>query len=73
MSWELFGNEDSESRNNNLWVAPMSAEDMRFVVQTAAGVIRQCILMTPDPEEPVFQPTCGTRTTAEVAGDWDRR
>lgn len=73
MSWELFGDEDPESQNNNLWAALMSAEDMRFVVQTAASITTQCILMTQDPEELVFQPACGTCTTAEVAGDWYRR
>lgn len=51
----------------------MSASDKRYVVQTANSVIQRCILMTSDPGDLVFDPTCGSGTTAYVAEQWGRR
>jgi adenine-specific DNA-methyltransferase len=48
-------------------------EDKQYVVQTAAKVIQRCILMTTDPGDLVFDPTCGSGTTAYVAEQWGRR
>ena len=44
-----------------------------YVVQTARRVIQRCILMTTDPGDLVFDPTCGSGTTAFVAEQWGRR
>jgi adenine-specific DNA-methyltransferase len=44
-----------------------------FVVQTAEKVIERCILMTTDPGDLVFDPTCGSGTTAYCAETWGRR
>jgi adenine-specific DNA-methyltransferase len=44
-----------------------------YVVQTAAKVIQRCLLMTTDPGDLVFDPTCGSGTTAYVAEQWGRR
>jgi adenine-specific DNA-methyltransferase len=44
-----------------------------YVVQTAVQVIERCILMTTDPGDLVFDPTCGSGTTAVVAEQWGRR
>jgi adenine-specific DNA-methyltransferase len=41
-----------------------------YVVQTALSVIQRCILMTTDPGDLVFDPTCGSGTTAYVAEQW---
>jgi adenine-specific DNA-methyltransferase len=49
------------------------SEDKRYVVQTAAKVVERCILMTTDPGDLVFDPTCGSGTTAFVAEEWGRR
>lgn len=49
------------------------ASDMAYVVQTANKVIERCILMTTDPGDLVFDPTCGSGTTAIVAEKWGRR
>ncbi len=38
-----------------------------YVVQTLAKVLERCVLMTTDPGEIVFDPTCGSGTTAVVA------
>lgn len=44
-----------------------------FIVQTALSVAQRCILMTTDPGDLVFDPTCGSGTTAYVAEQWGRR
>lgn len=44
-----------------------------YVVQTVAKVIERCLLMTTDPGDLVFDPTCGSGTTAYVAEQWGRR
>ena len=49
------------------------SEDKQYVVQTAAKVIERCMLMTTDPGDLVFDPTCGSGTTAYVAEEWGRR
>tara|TARA_R110001583_G_scaffold195554_1_gene376083 strand:+ start:10831 stop:14082 length:3252 start_codon:yes stop_codon:yes gene_type:complete len=54
-------------------IAGFSGEDKRYVVQTAEKVIERCILMTTDPGDLVFDPTCGSGTTAFAAEKWGRR
>lgn len=44
-----------------------------YIVQTATKVLQRCILMTTDPGDLVFDPTCGSGTTAYVAEQWGRR
>ena len=44
-----------------------------YIVQTATKVIQRCILMTTDPGDIVFDPTCGSGTAAYVAEQWGRR
>ena len=44
-----------------------------YVVQTAVKTIERCVLMTTDPGDLVFDPTCGSGTTAYVAEKWGRR
>jgi adenine-specific DNA-methyltransferase len=43
------------------------------VVQTNPEILRRTILMTTDPGDLVFDPTCGSGTTAYVAEQWGRR
>jgi len=54
-------------------IAGFSGEDKIYVVQTAIKVIARCILMTTDPGDLVFDPTCGSGTTAYIAEQWGRR
>jgi len=49
------------------------SESKQYVVQTAARVAERCLLMTTDPGDLVFDPTCGSGTTAVVAESWGRR
>jgi adenine-specific DNA-methyltransferase len=44
-----------------------------YVVQTPTTSIQRCVLMTTDPGDLVFDPTCGSGTTAYVAEQWGRR
>ena len=58
---------------SNLWTDTRGEPGMMYVVQTAAKVIQRCLLMTTDPGDLVFDPTCGSGTTAYVAEQWGRR
>jgi adenine-specific DNA-methyltransferase len=61
---------------NNVWddtVRSTYAAKKLYVVQTSEKVIQRCILMTSDPGDIVFDPTCGSGTTAFVAERWGRR
>jgi len=49
------------------------ASDKVYVVQTSPKVVQRCLLMTTDPGDLVFDPTCGAGTTAWVAEKWGRR
>ena len=44
-----------------------------YVVQTSLLTIIRCLVMTTDPGDLVFDPTCGSGTTAYVAEQWGRR
>ena len=44
-----------------------------YVVQTSELPIQRCMLMTTDPGDLIFDPTCGSGTTAYVAEQWGRR
>ncbi len=61
---------------NNVWddtTISGYASDKVYVVQTLSKVIERCLLMTTDPGDLVFDPTCGSGTTAYVAEQWGRR
>ena len=61
---------------NNVWgdtVRSTYASKKIYVVQTSEKVIQRCVLMTTDPGDLIFDPTCGSGTTAFVAEQWGRR
>ncbi|MFS8776911.1 site-specific DNA-methyltransferase [Synechococcus sp. W70.1] len=61
----------------NIWtdtvIAGAWAGEKLYAVQTNTKVVERCILMTTDPGDLVFDPTCGSGTTAYVAEQWGRR
>lgn len=58
----------------NIWTDTISSFSERiYVVQTLPKIIERCLLMTTDPGDLVFDPTCGSGTTAYVAEQWGRR
>ena len=73
LRWKRYEDEVPGRRINNIWAAQMSPTDKRYVVQTDAKAIQRCMLMTTDPGDLVFDPTCGSGTTAHVAEQWGRR
>ena len=73
LRWMRYEDEVPGRRIHNIWAASMSPTAKRYVVETAAKVIQRCILMTTDPGDLVFDPTCGSGTTAHVAEQWGRR
>jgi adenine-specific DNA-methyltransferase len=58
---------------NNVWSDVAVGTTKIYVVQTPTSVIERCLLMTTDPGDLVFDPTCGSGTTAYVAEQWGRR
>jgi adenine-specific DNA-methyltransferase len=61
---------------SNIWTDTGTGsftEPQRYVVETAPKVVQRCLLMTTDPGDLVFDPTCGSGTTAYVAEQWGRR
>lgn len=61
---------------SNLWSDTGTsgfASEKLYVVRTLPKVIERCLLMTSDPGDLVFDPTCGSGTTAYVAEQWGRR
>lgn len=58
---------------SNLWTDIGGAKDRVYVVQTNVEAVKRCILMTTQPGDLVFDPTCGSGTTAYVAEQWGRR
>lgn len=61
---------------NNLWEDTVIAgfsDPKIYAVQTSTKVVQRCVLMTTDPGDLVFDPTCGSGTTAYVAEQWGRR
>jgi len=57
----------------NVWGDVAGAPGKIYVVQTSTAVVQRCMLMTTDPGDLVFDPTCGSGTTAFVAEKWGRR
>ena len=60
-------------RMTNLWSDMTGASDKIYAVQTSEKAIERCMLMTTDPGDLAFDPTCGSGTMASVAEKWGRR
>ena len=61
---------------NNIWRDTLMtgfSEGKTYSVQTSVKVVQRCILMATDPGDLVFDPTCGSGTTAYVSEQWGRR
>ncbi|HXG73097.1 MAG TPA: site-specific DNA-methyltransferase [Gemmatimonadaceae bacterium] len=70
----LFLHDDYPAQEfSNMWVDTQGASGKSYVVQTSDKVIQRCLLMATDPGDLVFDPTCGSGTTATVAEQWGRR
>ena len=66
-AFQAFGSIWTDTRTGSF------TEKKTYVVQTSPKVIERCMLMTSAPGDLVFDPTCGSGTTAYVAEQWGRR
>ena len=76
LSYRRYANDFPYFPINNSWNDTATggySADKIYVVQTNIKVIQRCMLMTTDPGDLVFDPTCGSGTTALVAEQWGRR
>lgn len=73
LRYKQYYDERPGRKLHNIWYDPASERNKRYVVQTAEKVIRRAMLMTTEPGDLVFDPTCGSGTTARVAEEWGRR
>ena len=73
LMWKKYEDEVPGRRINNLWPAQMYPSEKKYVVETSVKAIQRCILMTADPGDLVFDPTCGSGSSAFVAEQWGRR
>ena len=71
--YKMYLNDFPYASLTNSWPDTIEFAKRIFVVQTTPTVIERCLLMTTDPGDLVFDPTCGSGTTAYVAEQWGRR
>ena len=71
--YKLYHDDYPVTQLLGVWVDTRSVMDKRYAVQTDSSPIQRCILMTTDPGDLIFDPTCGSGTTAFVAEQWGRR
>jgi adenine-specific DNA-methyltransferase len=73
LRYVLFHEDFPVGELRNVWNDTGGASDKVYVVQTMNKVVERCMLMTTDPGDLVFDPTCGSGTTAYIAEQWGRR
>ena len=76
LTYKRYANDFNVVRITNWWddtIQSTFAVDKKYVVETNPRVIARCMLMTTDPGDLVFDPTCGSGATAFVAEQWGRR
>lgn len=73
--FKQFHSDFSLIQLENSWLdtAAGYSDQKVYVVQTSDRVIERCMLMCTDPGDLVFDPTCGSGTSAYVAEKWGRR
>jgi adenine-specific DNA-methyltransferase len=73
LSYIQYLNDFPMKKLTNMWGDTTGASNKIYVVQTAEKPMQRCLLMTTDPGDLAFDPTCGSGTTAYVAEQWGRR
>lgn len=74
--YKRFADDFPFTTYTNIWddtVISGFASPKLYSVQTSPKVVERCILMTTDPSDLVFDPTCGSGTTAVCAESAGRR
>jgi len=76
IQYRRFSDDFPYQQIGNLWTDTITGsftDEKLYAVQTGLKVVERCLLMTTDPGDLVFDPTCGSGTTAYVAEQWGRR
>lgn len=76
LQYRRFSTDFPYKEFSNVWtdtILSSFGSEKLYVVQTMPKVIQRCMLMTTDPGDLVFDPTCGSGTTSFVAEQWGRR
>jgi adenine-specific DNA-methyltransferase len=73
LSYVMYHDDFPFSKITNPWMDTIGAYNKVYVVQTNDVVIQRCVLMTTDVGDLVFDPTCGSGTTAYVCEHFGRR
>lgn len=76
IQYRRFADDFPFKERGNIWTDTLTGsftDTKVYVVQTNLKVAERCILMTTDPGDLIFDPTCGSGTTACVAEQWGRR
>ena len=76
LRYRRFASDFPYKERGNLWTDTLTGsftDEKLYVVQTNPKVVERCLLMTSDPGDLVFDPTCGSGTTAWCAEKWGRR
>ena len=74
--YRRFATDFPYKERGNIWTDTTTGgfnDEKLYVVQTNAKVIERCLLMTSDPGDLVFDPTCGSGATAWCAEKLGRR
>src|SRR5690606_41670778 len=58
----LFADDFAYKKITNLWETTTGPSVRNYIVETAQSVVQRCMLMTTDPGDLVFDPTCGSRS-----------
>jgi adenine-specific DNA-methyltransferase len=73
LSYRLFITDFPYKKITALWNNIGTSYQKIYAVQTAPTVVERCMLMMTDPGDLVFDPTCGSGTTAFMSEQWGRR
>ncbi len=76
LRYRRFAEDFPFQERGNIWTDTLTGnftEEKLYVVQTNLEVVKRCLLMTTDPGDLIFDPTCGSGTSAIVAEQWGRR
>jgi adenine-specific DNA-methyltransferase len=71
--FKLYYDDSPVTVRTNIWDDLTGAQHKQYVVETNPRAIARCLLMSTDPGDLVFDPTCGSGTTAYVAERYGRR
>ena len=76
IQYRRFHDDFPFQERGNIWTDTITGsftDEKIYAVQTNTKVIERCLLLATDPGDLVFDPTCGSGTTALVAEQWGRR